>query len=101
MLSGCHRGFRFARINNNDFWIVFIALDALPHDRMSDAEIRTDQDDHIRLLEIGVGVRRRVEPEGFLVGRNRSGHALAGIAIAVDHPHAELSRALRGRRVLH
>ena len=91
MLSGGHRGFRFARIDDDDFRIVLIAHDALPHDRMGDAEIRTDQDDDVRLFEIGVGVRRRVEPERFFVGRDGGGHALAGVAVAVDHPHAELS----------
>src|SRR4051794_8782204 len=67
-----------------------IAQDALPKDWMRDAKIRTDEDDHVGFLEIFVSERWRVEAEGLFVGRDGSGHALAGVTIAVDHAHAEL-----------
>ena len=48
---------------------------------------RTMQSDSSRS---SIGVRRGVESESLLVGRDGRGHALAGIAVAVDDPHAEL-----------
>ena len=45
--------------------------DALPQDRMGDAQVRADEHDHVGLLEVGVGVRRRVEAERLLVGDDR------------------------------
>ena len=70
-----HRGFRFARIDDDDLRLMRIAADSLPKDRMSDAQIRTDEDDNVGLLQIVVRVRRRVETKGLLVSDDRSGHA--------------------------
>ena len=72
-----------------------VAHHPLPEDRVGDAEVRADQDDAVRLLEVLIGVRRGVEPERLLVGHDRRRHALAGVAVAVDHPHAELGQRAR------
>jgi hypothetical protein len=34
-----HRGFGFARVHNDNFRIVFVAHDALPHDWMSNTTL--------------------------------------------------------------
>ena len=39
VLRGGHRGFRFARIDHDDFRVVRIAQHALPHDGMGDAKV--------------------------------------------------------------
>ena len=80
--------------------LVAVAADPLPHDGVGDAEVRADQHDDVGLLEVRVGVRRRVEAEGLLVGRDRGGHALAGVAVAVDHAHAELGQRAQQRHLL-
>ena len=63
-------------------------------------EVRADQDDAVRLLEVLIRVRRGVEPERLLVGDDGRGHALAGVAVAVDHPHAELRDRAEQRHLL-
>ena len=92
VLGGGGCGFGGAGVDDDDLGGVRIAADPLPHDRVGNAEVRSDEHDHVRLLEVGVGVRRRVEAEGLLVGDDRRGHALAGVAVAVDHAHAELRK---------
>ena len=59
-----------------------------------------DEHDDVRLLEVVVGVRRRVEAERLLVGDDRRGHALARVAVAVHHPHAELGQRAEQRHLL-
>ena len=53
-------------------------------------KIAADEHDDVRLFEIGVGVRRRVEAERLLVRDDGRGHALPRVAVAVQHAHAEL-----------
>ncbi len=67
---------------------------------MSDARVRSDEHKHVRLLEIRIGVRRRVEPERFLVGCHGRRHALAGIAIAMDETHPELGKRSQETQLL-
>ena len=45
-----HRGFGFPRIDDDDGRILRILHNALPHDRMRDARVRSDKDQHIRLF---------------------------------------------------
>ncbi len=71
-----------------------------PQHRVRDARIRTDQDNAVRFLEILIGVRRRVEAERLLVSHGRRRHALAGVAVAVNHPHAELGNRSQKRHLL-
>ena len=59
-----------------------------------------DEHEHVGLLEVGVGVRRRVEAERLLVGDDRGGHALARVAVAVHHAHAELGERAEQRQLL-
>ncbi len=79
---------------------MFVPTDALPHDRMRDARIRADKDQHIGLFKILVRVRRRVEPERLLVGRRRRGHALARVAVAMKDAHAKLGQSAQERQFL-
>ena len=77
--------------------LMRIAHHPLPEDRMGDAQIAADEHDDVRLFEVGVRVRRRVEAERLLVGDDGRGHALPRVAVAVQHAHAELGeRAEQG-----
>ena len=67
---------------------------------MGDAQVRADEHEHVGLLEVGVGVRRRVEAERLLVGDDRRGHALPRVAVAVHHAHAELGERAEERHLL-
>ena len=49
--------------------LCWFRMHALPHDRVGDAEIRAEEDEHVALLEIRVGVGRRVEAKGLLCRR--------------------------------
>ena len=82
-------GFGFARIENDDFRAIRVATNALPHDRMGDAKIRSDQDDDVGLLEVLIGVGRSIEAERLLIGDDRGSHTLSRIAVAVQHAHPE------------
>ena len=59
---------------------------------MGDAEVGPDEHDDIGFFKVLVGVRRRVEAEGLLVGDDGCGHALTRVAVAVQHAHAELGQ---------
>src|SRR5271165_3469780 len=63
MLRRGHGSFRFPRIDHDDFRMISVLANALPHDWMRDAKIRTDKDEHVGFLEILVGVRWRIETE--------------------------------------
>ena len=100
MLRGVHRRLGLARIHDDDLGIVFIPQDALPQDRMRDAEIRTDKDEAVRFLEVRVSVGRRVEAKALLVGDVAGGHALARVRVAVQRAHAELPQRSEERHFL-
>src|ERR1043166_8249395 len=87
-----NRGLCLARIDDDDPRLAIVRQYPLPKNRGGDAKMRTDQDDDIGLFKISVSVRRRVKPEGFLVGRRGCGHALAGVAVAMDDTHTELGK---------
>src|SRR5271165_7002832 len=63
MLRRGHGSLRFPGINHDDFRMISVLANPLPHDWMRDAKIRTDEDEHIGFLEILVGVRWRIEAE--------------------------------------
>ena len=86
---GCHRRLGPARVDDEDLGVVRVPRDPLPEHRVGDARVRPDQDDAVRFFEVLIRVGRGVEPERLLVGDDRRGHALAGVAVAVDHAHAE------------
>src|SRR5438445_708905 len=101
MLCRRHGGFRLARVHHDDFRPVLVPHDALPHDRVRDARVCADEHQHVALLKIRVGERRRVKPERFLVGDVRRGHALARVAVAMQPAYAEFPGPLhqvRGER---
>ena len=58
-----HRCLGLARIDHDDLRIIFVLANALPHDRMRDTQVRTDENERVGLFEILVRVRRCVEPE--------------------------------------
>src|SRR5438105_7421758 len=99
MLRRVHRCLGAAWVENYNFGLVSISQDSLPHDRMGDAEIGADEDEHVRLLEIRVGERRRIEAKALLVGHVRSSHALARVRIAVNATHAELEQSAQQRHL--
>ena len=78
-----------SRVDDDDARPAGVLLDPLPHDGMRDRRVRSHEDEHVRLLEVAVGERRRVEAERLLVGNSGGRHALAGVAVAVPHAHAE------------
>ena len=86
---GRHRRLGAARVDDDDLRRMRIPRDPIPEHGVGDAWVRADQDDAVGFLEVLIGVRRGVEPERLLVGHDRRGHALAGVAVAVHHPHAE------------
>src|SRR6202030_2903246 len=90
MLRRGHGSLRLPRIDHDDLRMIFVLANALPHDWMRNAKIRTDEDEHIGFLEIFVGIRWRIEAERLFVSRGRGCHALTGVAVAVKHPHTEL-----------
>ncbi len=93
MLGGAGGGFGVARVDDDDFGAVRVAHDALPHDGVGDAGIGADENEDVALFEIGVGEGRCVEAEGLFVGDVGGGHALAGVAVAMDAAHAEFVEA--------
>jgi hypothetical protein len=107
-LFGCGARWRVAAdavsvrrgVHDHDLGVVGVAGDALPHDRVGQAEVGPHQHDDVGLLEVGVAVGRGVEPERLLVGGHRGGHALAGVPVAVAHPHAELGQRAQERHLL-
>src|SRR5689334_18124916 len=93
MLRRDHCCFSFAWIDHDNFGFVGVAQNALPQDGVSSAEVRADQHDYVRLFEILVRERRRVEAEGLFVGGGGRGHALARVAVAMDDAYAEFGEA--------
>jgi hypothetical protein len=93
MLRGGHRGFGGARVYDDDFGPVRVASDPLPHDGMSNARIGADENEDVALFEISIGKWRGIETERFLVSNMGSGHALAGIAVAMQAAHTEFEEA--------
>ena len=90
--GGGLRRFGTPGVNDYDFGRPLVAHDPLPEDRMGDTEVRSDEDDDVGLLEVCIGVRRCIESERLLVGDDRGGHALAGIAVSVEKAHPELGK---------
>ena len=93
MLRGRHGGLGPARIDHHHRGLLRVATDPLPQDGVGNAEVRAHQDDDVRLLEVPVGEWGRIESEGLLVRGHRGGHALPGVAVPVDHAHAELAQS--------
>ena len=94
VVARCRHGrLGFARIHDDDFGLVRVEFDSLPHNRMGNARIGADEDQHIALLEISIGERRGIEAEGLFIGDMSRGHALARVAVAVQSTHAEFKKA--------
>lgn len=95
-----HRGLGGARVEHDDFRRTAVAQHALPHDGMRHARVRADEDEDVRLLEVRVGERRRVEAESLLVGDGAGGHALARVRVAMQRAHAALPERAEERHLL-
>ena len=63
MLRGLHCRLGGAWIDDDDLGAMRIVDDALPHNGMRNAQIAPHKHDARRLLEIRIGVGRRVEAE--------------------------------------
>lgn len=87
------------RVDDDDLGIPSVPHHPFPEDRMGDAEVRADEDKAVRLFEVLICVRRSVEAERLLVSNNGRGHALPGVAVAVDHAHAELGQRAEQRHL--
>ena len=90
-----------AGIDDDDFGLAAVSHYTLPHDRMGNARIRTDEDQRIALLEVSVSEWWSIEAEGLFVGDVRGGHALAGVAVAVQTTHAEFEQCSEEGHFLH
>ena len=100
VLRGLHGGLGEPRVDDDDGGVVGIAEHALPQDGVRDARVRADEHDDVRLLEVAVGVGRRVEPERLLVGDDRRRHALPRVPVAVQHAHTELGEGAEQGQLL-
>ena len=89
MAGRLHGGFRFSGINHDDLGISLVLQNALPENGMGNAEVRSDQHNHIRFFKISIGIGRRIETERLLVGPHRCRHTLPGVSITMDHSHPE------------
>ncbi len=98
MERGRGGGLGHSWVDDDDLGSVLVPNNALPEDRVGDARIRADEDQAVGFFEVLVSERRAVEAERLFVGDGGDGHALTGIAVAVDHPEAELGdRAQEGQ----
>ena len=97
MQRGVHRGFGHPRIDDDDLRRMRIPHDAFPHDGMGDAQVAAHEHDHVRLFKVGIGVGRGIESEGLFVSDDGGGHALPGVAVAVQHAHAEFGQRPKKR----
>src|SRR4051812_45346386 len=86
-----------AWIDYDNLRLPFIREDPLPENRVRDAQIGSDQNDDIRLLEIGISERRGVKSERLFVGSDSRRHALARVSVAVDHSHPEFCQRAEKR----
>jgi hypothetical protein len=87
-------------IEHDDARRVFVHHHALPHDGVRDGRIGPDKDQAVGVLEIGVGVGRRVEAERLFISDGRRGHALAGVAVEMQRAHAEFKEGPEKRHFL-
>jgi hypothetical protein len=94
------RGLGGARVDHEDLGAIGIAADALPEDRVRNAQIGADEHDHVGFLEVAIGVGRRVEAERLLVRGRGGGHALPRVGVAVHHAHPELRERAEEEQVL-
>ena len=92
MLGGSHGGFGAARVHDYDPWLILVSQDALPHNRVSDAGIGADKNQHISQFEICVRKWRGVEPEALFIRDVCCGHALACVGVAVDGANPEFPK---------
>ena len=90
MLVGRHGGFGSSRVDDDETTEVATLSDAAPEDGMGDAEVRADQKEDIGAFQVVIAIRWCVKAERLLVSCNGRRHALAGVAVAMEHPHAEL-----------
>ena len=97
---GGHRGFRAPGIDHDDGGRAAVAHHALPHDRVGDAGVGADEDEHVAFLKVRVGERWRIETEGLLVRDVRRRHALPRVAVEVGDPEAELRERAEQRHFL-
>lgn len=72
-----------------------IAHHTLPHDRMSNAGIGSDKDQNVRLLKIGICIRRGIKAERLLISHMGRRHALPRIAVTMNESHSELKETAK------
>ena len=58
-------------------------LDPLPHHRMAPCGVGADEQDQIRIVQIGIGARHRILAEGAGMRRHCAGHAKPGIGVDI------------------
>ena len=92
MLCSRHRCLRAARIHDNDLRVALILQHPLPHDRMRNAGIGADENEHITLLKILISERWRIKAKAFFVSCHSRSHTLACITVAMNHSHAKFSQ---------
>jgi hypothetical protein len=94
-------GFGATGIDDDNLGTVRVLTHALPHDRVRNAWVGANEKDDVRLFEILVRIRRSIEAERLFVGHDRRGHALAGVAIAVQQLHAKLAQGAEQGHFFH
>ena len=60
-----------------------LAADPVPHDRVAGRGVGAEQEQHVGLVDVGVGRRRAVGAERARVARDRAGHAQARVGVDV------------------
>ena len=61
VLGRAHRRFGSPWVDNDNLGFAPISQHSLPHDWVADAEVRSDENDRVRLFEILVRKRRRIK----------------------------------------
>jgi hypothetical protein len=100
MLRRVHRGFGSSRIDDDDFRLPFVAHHPFPQDRVSDADVGSHENHAIGLFKVLVRIRRCVESKRLLIGDDCGRHALASVAVAMNHSHSKLGDRPQQRQFL-
>src|SRR3546814_5040443 len=99
MQVGILAGFRPAGVDDDELRAALSPrrLDALVDDRMAPGGVRSDKDDQVRLIKVGIGSGHHILAKGADVSCDRARHAQAGFGVdvaAADEALHQLVRAI-------
>ena len=100
MIGRGHRRFGATRINDDDAGRVRVAHHPLPHDRVRNRGIGSDEHHDVAVFKVRVGVGRRIKAERLFIGDVSGRHALTRIAVRVQAAHAEFKKGAKQSHLL-